>query len=58
LETEEIRLISIAGQWTMPTFGAPAFRDDLLAVRDRGEQLRYKELFANSVERSAQRSRS
>lgn len=58
LEREEIRLISIAGQWTMPTFGAPAFRDDLLAVRDRGEQLRYKELFANSVERSAQRSRS
>ena len=52
----KLRLIEITGEWRMPTFSAAAYRDELSLVRERGEQLRYKELFANSVERSAQRS--
>jgi DNA polymerase-3 subunit epsilon len=52
----KIRLVDISGEWAMPTFCAAAYRDELSLVRERGEQLRYKELFANSVERSAQRS--
>ena len=52
----KLRIVEIRGEWTMPTFSAAAHRDELLQVRERGEQLRYKELFANSVERSAQRS--
>jgi len=56
LSQEGIQILEIIGQWTMPTFSAASLRDTLHSVRERGDSLRYKELFANSVERSAQRS--
>jgi len=58
LSHEEIRIIEVKGEWSMPPFSAVGLREDLINVREKGEQLRYKELFANSVERSAQRSKS
>jgi hypothetical protein len=40
----------------MPTFGSGAARENLERVREVSDSLRYKEDFANSFERSAQRS--
>lgn len=56
LTNPKIRLVEMKGEWSMPAFSAAAYRDELSLVRERGDKLRYKELFANSVERSAQRS--
>jgi DNA polymerase-3 subunit epsilon len=52
----ETQLIEVKGEWSLPTFSACAFREEFLAVKERGEDLRYKELFANSLESAAQRS--
>ncbi|MBU3752584.1 MAG: DEDD exonuclease domain-containing protein [Candidatus Nanopelagicaceae bacterium] len=56
LSHDGIRLIDIQGEWCMPTFGSGAARENLERVREVSDSLRYKEDFANSFERSAQRS--
>jgi DNA polymerase-3 subunit epsilon len=56
LSHDGIRLIDIQGEWCMPTFGSGAARENLERVREASDSLRYKEDFANSFERSAQRS--
>ena len=56
LSHDGIRLVDIQGEWCMPTFGSGAARENLERVREVSDSLRYKEDFANSFERSAQRS--
>ena len=56
LSHDGIRLVDIQGEWSMPTFGSGAARENLERVREASDSLRYKEDFANSFERSAQRS--
>jgi DNA polymerase-3 subunit epsilon len=56
LSHDGIRLVDIQGEWCMPTFGTGAARENLERVREASDSLRYKEDFANSFERSAQRS--
>ena len=56
LSHDGIRLVDIQGEWCMPTFGSGAARENLERVREISDSLRYKEDFANSFERSAQRS--
>ena len=56
LSHDGIRLVDIQGEWCMPTFGSGAARENLERVREASDSLRYKEDFANSFERSAQRS--
>ena len=58
LEDPRIRLVDITGEWSIPTFSALSLRDEFSNLRQRGEQLRYKDSFANSLERTAQRSKS
>ena len=56
LSHDGIRLVDIQGEWSMPTFGSGAARENMERVREASDSLRYKEDFANSFERSAQRS--
>jgi len=56
LSHDGIRLVDIQGEWCMPTFGSGAARENLERVREASDSLRYKEDFANSFVRSAQRS--
>ncbi len=56
LSHDGIRLVDIQGEWCMPTFGSGAARENMERVREVSDSLRYKEDFANSFERSAQRS--
>ena len=56
LSHDGIRLVDIQGEWCMPTFGSGAARENLERVREVSDSLRYKEDFANSFERSSQRS--
>lgn len=56
LNQEGIRLVDIDGEWCLPTFGSGAARDNLEKVREVADTLRYKELFANSFDKAAQRS--
>ena len=58
LNQDGIRLVDIEGEWSLPVFGSGAARDNLEKVREVAESLRYKELFANSFDRTAQRSTS
>ena len=58
LNQDGIRLVDIEGEWSLPVFGSGAARDNLERVREVAESLRYKELFANSFDRTAQRSTS
>jgi DNA polymerase-3 subunit epsilon len=56
LLNDGIRLVDIEGEWSLPTFGSGAARETLEKVRELSESRRYKDDFANSLERSAQRS--
>ena len=56
LSHDGIRLVDIQGEWSMPTFGSGTARESLERVREASDSLRYKEDFANSFERAAQRS--
>jgi DNA polymerase-3 subunit epsilon len=56
LNQDGIRLVDIEGEWAMPVFGSGSARDSLERVREVADSLRYKDLFANSFDRSAQRS--
>lgn len=58
LNQEEIRLVEISGQWSMPTFGSGYARVKLEKVKESTQNLIYKEDFANSFDRTAQRSNS
>ena len=58
LNQEGIRIVDIDGEWSLPVFGSGAARENLEKVREAAESLRYKELFANSFDRAAQRSTS
>ncbi len=58
LNQEAIRLIEVSGQWSMPTFGSGYARLKLEKVRESSQSFIYKEDFANSFDRSAQRSKS
>ena len=56
LNQDGIRIVEISGEWSSPIFGSGSARYRLEKVRENTEALRYKEDFANSFERSAQRS--
>jgi DNA polymerase III subunit epsilon len=56
LSQDGIRLVDIDGEWSLPTFGSGSARQNLERVREASDSLRYKEDFANSFVRSAQRS--
>ncbi|MBU3692448.1 MAG: DEDD exonuclease domain-containing protein [Candidatus Nanopelagicaceae bacterium] len=56
LNQEDIRLVEISGEWSMPTFGSGYARLKLEQVRENSQNLIYKEDFANSFDRTAQRS--
>lgn len=56
LSHDGIRLVDIDGEWSLPTFGSGAARENLERVREASDALRYKEDFANSFVRAAQRS--
>ncbi|MFM1797666.1 MAG: hypothetical protein RL733_1447 [Actinomycetota bacterium] len=58
LNQDEIRIVEISGQWSMPTFGSGYARLKLERVRENSQNFIYKEDFANSFDRSAQRSTS
>ena len=58
LEDPNIRLVHLDGQWTLPMRSGAALRERLVSARKKGEQSRYKDRFANSLESSDQRSRS
>jgi DNA polymerase-3 subunit epsilon len=58
LNQDEIRIVEISGEWSMPTFGSGYARLKLERVRESSQNLIYKEDFANSFDRSAQRSTS
>ena len=56
LSQDGIRLVDVDGEWSLPTFGSGSARQNLERVREASDSLRYKEDFANSFVRSAQRS--
>lgn len=56
LNQDGIRLVDIAGEWSLPSTGSGYARMKLEQVREVSDSLRYKEDFANSFDRSAQRS--
>jgi DNA polymerase-3 subunit epsilon len=56
LNQDGIRLVDVEGEWSLPVFGSGAARDNLERLREVADSLRYKEVFANSFERAAQRS--
>ena len=56
LNHDGIRIVDIEGEWSMPVFGSGSARDNLEKVREVSDSLRYKELFASSFDRTAQRS--
>ncbi len=56
LSQDGIRLVDLDGEWSLPTFGSGSARQNLERVRGASDSLRYKEDFANSFVRSAQRS--
>jgi len=56
LSQDGIRLVDLDGEWSLPTFGSGSARQNLERVREASDSLRYKEDFANSFVRSAQRS--
>jgi DNA polymerase-3 subunit epsilon len=58
LNQDEIRIVEISGEWSMPTFGSGYARLKLERVRENSQNFIYKEDFANSFDRSAQRSTS
>ena len=58
LNQDEIRIVEISGEWSMPTFGSGHARSKLERVRENSQNLIYKEDFTNSFDRSAQRSTS
>jgi len=56
LSQDGVRLVDLDGEWSLPTFGSGSARQNLERVREASDSLRYKEDFANSFVRSAQRS--
>jgi DNA polymerase-3 subunit epsilon len=58
LNQDEIRIVEISGEWSMPTFGSGYARLKLERVRENSQNFIYKEDFSNSFDRSAQRSTS
>ena len=56
LNQEDIRLVEISGDWSMPTFGSGYARLKMERVRETSQNLIYKEDFANSFDSSAHRS--
>jgi DNA polymerase-3 subunit epsilon len=56
LNQEGIRIVEIDGIWALPTFGSAAARSEIEKVRAQVGANSYKEDFANSVDRFAQRS--
>ncbi|MFM8898114.1 MAG: DEDD exonuclease domain-containing protein [Actinomycetota bacterium] len=56
LNQDGIRLVDVEGEWSLPVFGSGAARNNLEKFREAADSLRYKEVFANSFERAAQRS--
>ncbi len=56
LNQDGIRIVEIDGEWSLPVFGSGAARDLLERARENSDALRYKEAFANSFDRSTQRS--
>ncbi|MFM8405406.1 MAG: DEDD exonuclease domain-containing protein [Actinomycetota bacterium] len=56
LNQDGVRLVDIESEWSLPVFGSGSARESLEKVRDAADSLRYKELFANSFERAAQRT--
>lgn len=56
LNQDGVRLVEIDGEWSLPVFGSGAARDVLEKARENSDALRYKEAFANSFDRSPQRS--
>ena len=56
LSQEGVRLVDLDGEWSLPIFGSGSARQNLERVREASDSLRYKEDFANSFVRSAQRS--
>ena len=58
IESEEIRLLHIEGDWALPTRSGAALREKLLNAKRGSDQSVYKDRFANSLDSSDQRSRS
>jgi DNA polymerase-3 subunit epsilon len=56
LNQDGVRLVEIDGEWSLPVFGSGAARDVLEKARENSDALRYKETFANSFDKSTQRS--
>ena len=56
LNQEGIRIVEVDGIWALPTFGSAAARSEIEKVRAQVGANSYKEDFANSVDRFAQRS--
>jgi len=56
LNQDGIRLVDVDGEWSLPVFGSGAARENLEKMREVADALRYKDVFANSFDRSAQRS--
>ncbi len=56
LNQDGIRIVEIDGEWSLPVFGSGAARDLLERARENSDALRYKEAFANSFDKSTQRS--
>ena len=56
LNQEGVRLVDVEGEWSLPVFGSGAARENLEKIREAADSLRYKEVFANSFERTAHRS--
>ncbi len=56
LNQDGVRLVEIDGEWSLPVFGSGAARDVLEKARENSDAMRYKEAFANSFDRSPQRS--
>jgi DNA polymerase-3 subunit epsilon len=56
LNQDGLRLVDIESEWSLPVFGSGSARESLEKVRDAADSLRYKELFANSFDRAAQRT--
>ena len=56
LNQDGIRIVEINGEWSSPVFGSGSARHHLEKVREVSEALRYKEDFANSFDRAAQRT--
>jgi DNA polymerase-3 subunit epsilon len=55
LNSPEIRIIDLIGQWSSPAYGAGQARAELEASKQGSANRRYKEEFTNSFERSIQR---